>query len=163
MIPPPSGVNLLVPPGTIPQGKFYEMYLIINKWDKTTWVLLIFFATTRQNRPHSHLNHNFSHAKLAYCEPFEVYLEVLTLFPRIKKCINLSQLLYKNWSGLISCQFSKCLIFSLMLACFKLCCGHNVLLNCKSNVMFWQLLQTPGSPSVCVKFTGYPLRAVRLY
>uniref|UniRef100_A0A8C6V6H5 Netrin receptor UNC5 n=1 Tax=Neogobius melanostomus TaxID=47308 RepID=A0A8C6V6H5_9GOBI len=24
------------PPGTIPQGKFYEMYLIINKWDKTT-------------------------------------------------------------------------------------------------------------------------------
>uniref|UniRef100_A0A672HG48 Netrin receptor UNC5 n=1 Tax=Salarias fasciatus TaxID=181472 RepID=A0A672HG48_SALFA len=30
------GVSLLVPPGTIPQGKFYEMYLIINKWDKTT-------------------------------------------------------------------------------------------------------------------------------
>uniref|UniRef100_A0A8C8DWP4 Netrin receptor UNC5 n=1 Tax=Oryzias sinensis TaxID=183150 RepID=A0A8C8DWP4_9TELE len=33
---PSTGVSLLVPPGTIPQGKFYEMYLIINKWDKTT-------------------------------------------------------------------------------------------------------------------------------
>ncbi len=36
MTPSPLGVSLLVPPGTIPQGKFYEMYLIINKWDKTT-------------------------------------------------------------------------------------------------------------------------------
>uniref|UniRef100_A0AAQ4RHA6 Netrin receptor UNC5 n=1 Tax=Gasterosteus aculeatus aculeatus TaxID=481459 RepID=A0AAQ4RHA6_GASAC len=33
---PNTGVSLLVPPGTIPQGKFYEMYLIINKWDNTT-------------------------------------------------------------------------------------------------------------------------------
>uniref|UniRef100_A0A8B9KDR5 Netrin receptor UNC5 n=1 Tax=Astyanax mexicanus TaxID=7994 RepID=A0A8B9KDR5_ASTMX len=33
---PLSGVSLLVPPGTIPQGKFYEMYLIINKWEKMT-------------------------------------------------------------------------------------------------------------------------------
>uniref|UniRef100_A0A4W5L0D6 ZU5 domain-containing protein n=1 Tax=Hucho hucho TaxID=62062 RepID=A0A4W5L0D6_9TELE len=33
---PKTGVSLLVPPGTIPQGKFYEMYLIINKWEKTT-------------------------------------------------------------------------------------------------------------------------------
>ncbi|CAG09496.1 unnamed protein product, partial [Tetraodon nigroviridis] len=33
---PNTGVSLLVPPGTIPQGKFYEMYLIINKWDKMT-------------------------------------------------------------------------------------------------------------------------------
>ncbi|TMS04963.1 Netrin receptor UNC5B-b [Larimichthys crocea] len=33
---PNTGVSLLIPPGTIPQGKFYEMYLIINKWDKTT-------------------------------------------------------------------------------------------------------------------------------
>ncbi len=33
---PLPGVSLLVPPGTIPQGKFYEMYLIINKWEKTT-------------------------------------------------------------------------------------------------------------------------------
>ncbi|GLD68543.1 netrin receptor UNC5B isoform X1 [Lates japonicus] len=35
-MPSPLGVSQLVPPGTIPQGKFYEMYLIINKWDKTT-------------------------------------------------------------------------------------------------------------------------------
>ncbi|XP_061914415.1 netrin receptor UNC5B isoform X4 [Entelurus aequoreus] len=33
---PSTGVSLLVPPGTIPQGKFYEMYLIISKWEKTT-------------------------------------------------------------------------------------------------------------------------------
>uniref|UniRef100_A0A8B9KEE3 Netrin receptor UNC5 n=1 Tax=Astyanax mexicanus TaxID=7994 RepID=A0A8B9KEE3_ASTMX len=33
---PNTGVSLLVPPGTIPQGKFYEMYLIINKWEKMT-------------------------------------------------------------------------------------------------------------------------------
>uniref|UniRef100_A0A8K9WS61 Netrin receptor UNC5 n=1 Tax=Oncorhynchus mykiss TaxID=8022 RepID=A0A8K9WS61_ONCMY len=33
---PNTGVSLLVPPGTIPQGKFYEMYLIINKSEKTT-------------------------------------------------------------------------------------------------------------------------------
>ncbi|KAJ3610035.1 hypothetical protein NHX12_022129 [Muraenolepis orangiensis] len=33
---PNTGVSLLVSPGTIPQGKFYEMYLIINKWEKTT-------------------------------------------------------------------------------------------------------------------------------
>ncbi|XP_067092854.1 netrin receptor UNC5B isoform X4 [Osmerus mordax] len=33
---PNTGVSLLIPPGTIPQGKFYEMYLIISKWEKTT-------------------------------------------------------------------------------------------------------------------------------
>lgn len=29
------GVSLLVPHGAIPQGKFYEMYLIINKAENT--------------------------------------------------------------------------------------------------------------------------------
>ncbi|XP_039624632.1 netrin receptor UNC5B isoform X2 [Polypterus senegalus] len=33
---PNTGVSLMVPQGTIPQGKFYEMYLIINKHDSTT-------------------------------------------------------------------------------------------------------------------------------
>ncbi|XP_067828510.1 netrin receptor UNC5B isoform X1 [Heptranchias perlo] len=32
---PSSGVSLLVPQGAIPQGKFYEMYLIINKRENT--------------------------------------------------------------------------------------------------------------------------------
>ncbi|KAK6487394.1 netrin receptor UNC5B-b-like [Huso huso] len=36
LIIPNTGVSLLVPQGTIPQGKFYEMYLIINKRDNTT-------------------------------------------------------------------------------------------------------------------------------
>jgi hypothetical protein len=30
-----SGVSLLVPNGAIPQGKFYEMYLLINKAENT--------------------------------------------------------------------------------------------------------------------------------
>lgn len=29
------GVSLLVPNGAIPQGKFYEMYLLINKAENT--------------------------------------------------------------------------------------------------------------------------------
>uniref|UniRef100_H3AK04 Netrin receptor UNC5 n=1 Tax=Latimeria chalumnae TaxID=7897 RepID=H3AK04_LATCH len=32
---PSTGVSLLVPQGAIPQGKFYEMYLIINKRENT--------------------------------------------------------------------------------------------------------------------------------
>ncbi|MGH0120867.1 UNVERIFIED_CONTAM: hypothetical protein FKN15_024348 [Acipenser sinensis] len=36
LIIPNTGVSLLVPQGTIPQGKFYEMYLIKNKRDNTT-------------------------------------------------------------------------------------------------------------------------------
>lgn len=31
----PLGVSLLVPNGAIPQGKFYEMYLLINKAENT--------------------------------------------------------------------------------------------------------------------------------
>lgn len=33
--PLPLGVSLLVPNGAIPQGKFYEMYLLINKAENT--------------------------------------------------------------------------------------------------------------------------------
>lgn len=34
-LPLPPGVSLLVPNGAIPQGKFYEMYLLINKAENT--------------------------------------------------------------------------------------------------------------------------------
>lgn len=34
-LPLPLGVSLLVPNGAIPQGKFYEMYLLINKAENT--------------------------------------------------------------------------------------------------------------------------------
>lgn len=34
-LPFPVGVSLLVPSGAIPQGKFYEMYLLINKAENT--------------------------------------------------------------------------------------------------------------------------------
>lgn len=34
-LPLPLGVSLLVPNGAIPQGKFYEMYLLLNKAENT--------------------------------------------------------------------------------------------------------------------------------